>query len=255
MILERVTGMSVSNYLQDKLWKPLGMQYPASWSLDSKLDGFEKMASGLNARAIDYARFGQLMLNGGMWNGLPTHPPGLGRGIHFTGRIGPAAVDGFRGVQGIRRLLQIPLVGPASDPTVIMIISPTVRTDNTSTFAPPITLSSCGTAAPKVRWMTGRQYSGNSKTNWRRPKIEPCDRIPILFEDDALLVIDKPAGVLSLPDGYDRSLPHLATILEAASRAAVAGAPARPRHERRAGAGAQRGRPPRPERPVPRAAR
>ena len=75
MILERVTGMSVSNYLQDKLWKPLGMQYPASWSLDSKLDGFEKMASGLNARAIDYARFGQLMLNGGMWNGLQLIPP------------------------------------------------------------------------------------------------------------------------------------------------------------------------------------
>jgi RluA family pseudouridine synthase len=39
--------------------------------------------------------------------------------------------------------------------------------------------------------------------------------IPILFEDDALLVIDKPAGVLSLPDGYDRDLPHLATLLAA----------------------------------------
>jgi tRNA pseudouridine32 synthase/23S rRNA pseudouridine746 synthase len=37
--------------------------------------------------------------------------------------------------------------------------------------------------------------------------------IPILFEDECLLVIDKPAGVLSLPDGYDRSLPHLATLL------------------------------------------
>ncbi|MGA9397662.1 MAG: RluA family pseudouridine synthase [Anaerolineaceae bacterium] len=37
--------------------------------------------------------------------------------------------------------------------------------------------------------------------------------IPVLFEDDSLLVIDKPAGVLSLTDGYDHSLPHLATIL------------------------------------------
>ena len=74
LILERVTGVSVSYYLQEKLWKPLGMQYPASWSLDSKLDGFEKMSSGLNARAIDYARFGQLMLNGGEWNGLQLIP-------------------------------------------------------------------------------------------------------------------------------------------------------------------------------------
>jgi RluA family pseudouridine synthase len=38
--------------------------------------------------------------------------------------------------------------------------------------------------------------------------------IPILFEDESLLVINKPAGVLSLSDGYDRSLPHLKTILE-----------------------------------------
>lgn len=37
--------------------------------------------------------------------------------------------------------------------------------------------------------------------------------IPILFEDEVLLVVDKPAGVLSLPDGYDRSLPHLTTLL------------------------------------------
>jgi tRNA pseudouridine32 synthase / 23S rRNA pseudouridine746 synthase len=44
--------------------------------------------------------------------------------------------------------------------------------------------------------------------------LNPVETIPVLFEDEALLVIDKPAGVLSLPDGYDRSLPHLATLLE-----------------------------------------
>jgi pseudouridine synthase, RluA family len=36
----------------------------------------------------------------------------------------------------------------------------------------------------------------------------------ILFIDDAILVIDKPSGVLSLPDGYDPNLPHLKSILE-----------------------------------------
>jgi CubicO group peptidase (beta-lactamase class C family) len=74
LILERTTEMSVSNYLQEKLWEPMGMEYPASWSLDSKVDGFEKMSSGLNARAIDYARFGQLILNGGLWNGKQLIP-------------------------------------------------------------------------------------------------------------------------------------------------------------------------------------
>ena len=49
IILERTTHRSVAEYLQEKVWQPLGMEYPASWSLDSEKDGFEKMESGLNA--------------------------------------------------------------------------------------------------------------------------------------------------------------------------------------------------------------
>ena len=69
LILERVTGEHVAQYLQDTLWKPMGMEYPASWSLDSTADGFEKTNSALNARAIDFARFGLLFLHQGRWNG------------------------------------------------------------------------------------------------------------------------------------------------------------------------------------------
>jgi len=36
----------------------------------------------------------------------------------------------------------------------------------------------------------------------------------VLFCDHALLVINKPAGLLSLPDGYDLSKPHLRGVLE-----------------------------------------
>jgi CubicO group peptidase (beta-lactamase class C family) len=74
LILERATGMPVSTYLQEKIWEPLGMEYPATWSLDSQASGFEKMATGLNARAMDYARFGQLYLNHGNWNGTQIIP-------------------------------------------------------------------------------------------------------------------------------------------------------------------------------------
>jgi CubicO group peptidase (beta-lactamase class C family) len=74
MILERVTGMSVSQYLQERIWKPLGMEYSATWSINRKGDGLEKMESGLNARAIDYAKFGQLFLNMGNWNGVQIIP-------------------------------------------------------------------------------------------------------------------------------------------------------------------------------------
>lgn len=69
MILERVTKMPVAKYLQEKIWKPLGMEFPASWSLDSEQSGFEKMESGINGRAIDFAKFGRLFLRNGNWNG------------------------------------------------------------------------------------------------------------------------------------------------------------------------------------------
>jgi tRNA pseudouridine32 synthase/23S rRNA pseudouridine746 synthase len=36
----------------------------------------------------------------------------------------------------------------------------------------------------------------------------------ILYQDEALLVINKPAGLSTLPDGYDLSLPHIKKILE-----------------------------------------
>jgi len=74
MILERATHQSISHYLQETLWKPLGMEAPGSWSLDSTHDGFEKSESGLNGRAIDFAKFGQLFLQGGTWQGRQLIP-------------------------------------------------------------------------------------------------------------------------------------------------------------------------------------
>lgn len=65
IILERATGTSVSEYMSQKLWQPLGAEQDASWSLDSKTSGFEKMESGLNITPRDYARFGLMMLDTG----------------------------------------------------------------------------------------------------------------------------------------------------------------------------------------------
>jgi CubicO group peptidase (beta-lactamase class C family) len=72
MIIERATGTSVTHYLQEKIWKPIGMEYPGSWSLDER--GFEKMESGINARAIDFAKFGRLFVHNGNWNGVQVVP-------------------------------------------------------------------------------------------------------------------------------------------------------------------------------------
>ena len=69
MILERSTGMTVTNYLQTRIWDKIGMEFDGSWSTDSLASDFEKMETGVNARAIDFAKFGALFLNGGNWQG------------------------------------------------------------------------------------------------------------------------------------------------------------------------------------------
>jgi CubicO group peptidase (beta-lactamase class C family) len=88
MIIERVTGGTVSHYLQEKIWKPLGMEYPASWSLDSQQSGMEKMESGLNAHALDFVKFGRLYLRYGDWNGKQIIPESW---IHESTTIEPDA--------------------------------------------------------------------------------------------------------------------------------------------------------------------
>lgn len=70
LILERITQESVSTYLQNKIWKPLGMESPAEWSLDQDDDrGIEKAFCCLQARTVDFAKFARLNLNYGNWNG------------------------------------------------------------------------------------------------------------------------------------------------------------------------------------------
>ena len=69
LVLERATGGSVSDFMTRALWRPLGAADDASWSLDSERSQFEKLESGVNATARDYARFGLLFLRGGRWNG------------------------------------------------------------------------------------------------------------------------------------------------------------------------------------------
>lgn len=69
MILERTTSQHVAEFMEAHLWQPLGAEAGGSWSLDSESSGFEKMESGINARAIDFAKLGSLYLHEGDWNG------------------------------------------------------------------------------------------------------------------------------------------------------------------------------------------
>ena len=75
MVLERaLKDKPLTQYLQEKLWTPLGMEYDGSWSLDRKDDGMEKTFCCLNSTAIDFAKIGRLYQNMGNWNGVQIVP-------------------------------------------------------------------------------------------------------------------------------------------------------------------------------------
>lgn len=72
IILERVTGVSISKYLEEKIWKKIGTEAPANWALDEQAkrsDAIEKAFCCLNAHTLDFARFGRLLLRKGNWEG------------------------------------------------------------------------------------------------------------------------------------------------------------------------------------------
>ncbi len=72
MIIVRATGKSLTDYLQEKLWNPLGCEFDAYWLADGK--GMEMANGGLNACLIDFAKLGRLYLNKGNWNGIQIVP-------------------------------------------------------------------------------------------------------------------------------------------------------------------------------------
>ena len=72
-VLERATGQSLAQQLESRIWRRIGAEFDASWSLDRR-GGTEKAATGLNAAARDYARFARLYLDGGLWEREPVVP-------------------------------------------------------------------------------------------------------------------------------------------------------------------------------------
>ncbi len=68
-IVEKATGMTISKYAQEKLWKRIGAEHKAIWSKDAE-NGDERAFCCFYTNAKDIARIGQLILNKGKWNGV-----------------------------------------------------------------------------------------------------------------------------------------------------------------------------------------
>ena len=63
--LRGAVGMSLSAYLSEKIWKPVGMESDATWWLDSP-NGHEIGGSGIAATLRDFGRFGLFFMRGGV---------------------------------------------------------------------------------------------------------------------------------------------------------------------------------------------
>lgn len=75
LVLERaLKTKTVTEYFQEKIWGPMGMEYDATWSIDQKKNGIEKTFCCINARTRDFAKLGRLYLNNGSWNGQQLVP-------------------------------------------------------------------------------------------------------------------------------------------------------------------------------------
>jgi CubicO group peptidase (beta-lactamase class C family) len=97
LALERAVGTPVASYLEARLWRPLGMEADGSWSLDSRRSGFEKMESGLNARAVDFAKLGLLVARDGRFRGRQLLPRAWIQDLtRVPTGVGEAPAPGYR---------------------------------------------------------------------------------------------------------------------------------------------------------------
>ena len=74
VLVSSVTGKTLSQYLTEKIWRPLGMQQDGSWLLGST--GHEISGCCIQAATRDFARFGMFMLGGGIVGDRPVLPEG-----------------------------------------------------------------------------------------------------------------------------------------------------------------------------------
>ena len=69
MCIEKATGTYLSNYVSEHFWKPMGAENDALWQLDAADFGIEKAYCCIASNARDFARFGKLYKQNGVWNG------------------------------------------------------------------------------------------------------------------------------------------------------------------------------------------
>jgi CubicO group peptidase (beta-lactamase class C family) len=72
LVLRNAVGRTVADYLQEKIWEPIGAEADATWLIDRA--GQEAAYCCINAVLRDYARLGLLLAHDGYWRGRQIIP-------------------------------------------------------------------------------------------------------------------------------------------------------------------------------------
>ena len=88
-IVERVGGATVAEQMRDRFWSRMGMEQDAYYQVDAS--GTPFAGGGFDATLRDLARFGQMMLQGGRWQGKQLLPREAVDDIRFGGSAEPFA--------------------------------------------------------------------------------------------------------------------------------------------------------------------
>ncbi len=97
-IVRRASGQSLSSLLSARIWQPMGAQSDAYFTLDSI--GTESGGGGLNTTLADLARFGELIRNGGLFNGRQILPKAVIDDIRRGGDPARFAQAGYATLPG-----------------------------------------------------------------------------------------------------------------------------------------------------------
>lgn len=72
MVIRGATGKDIPELLESRILHPLGLEAAPYYLTDG--EGVSFVLGGLNLRTRDYARFGQMVLQGGAWQGVQVVP-------------------------------------------------------------------------------------------------------------------------------------------------------------------------------------
>ena len=76
LLFTHITGRLISDFMQERIFAPIGIE-SASWDTrggSGNIGPYTNAHTGLHLSAREFARFGYLVLRGGMWNGQPLIP-------------------------------------------------------------------------------------------------------------------------------------------------------------------------------------